>query len=63
MNKDEAKPTENEEKQRRRDEFKALAEPLVMLIRKKHNPHTTIIITDSGAEILEGVCGVNFDRD
>lgn len=37
------------------DEFRILAEQLIKYLCENHHPHTTIIITPTSAEIVEGV--------
>ena len=41
-------------------EFKALAQPLVDYLYEHYHPHATIIITQTSAEVCEGVMGVPF---
>lgn len=38
-----------------RTQFEELAHPLVQFINDNYHPHTTIIITSTTAEVLEGV--------
>lgn len=40
--------------------LKELAKPLVDYIRENHNPHTTVIVSCTHAEILEGVAVAKF---
>lgn len=42
------------------DTLKELAKPLVDYIRENHNPHTTVIVSCTHAEILEGVAVAKF---
>lgn len=39
-----------------REEFEKLARPLIKWLNDNSHPHTTIIITPTSAEVLEGVC-------
>ena len=43
------------------DEMKVKLEELMVLLDKQHHPHTTIIITSTHAEIVEGVACVTND--
>lgn len=36
-------------------EFGHLARPLIAWLNEKHHPHTTIIITPTSAEVMEGI--------
>lgn len=42
------------------EELKQLAAPLVDYLRKKHHPHTAIVVTDDRAVLLEEMMGVPF---
>jgi len=44
------------------NEFEELAKQLIEYLCKNHHPHTTIIITPTGAEILEGVQAFNAEE-
>jgi hypothetical protein len=44
---------------RKVDKFRRHAEKLIKYLNDEHHPHTTIIITPTSAEILEGVAGFN----
>lgn len=37
------------------EEFKALTGPLMKWLNDNHNPHTTIIVTPTSAEVVSGV--------
>lgn len=41
----------NEEK---RKDFEAAAKPLLKFLNDNYNPHTTVIVTPTGAEVLSG---------
>ncbi|NTU49582.1 MAG: hypothetical protein HGA87_01565 [Desulfobulbaceae bacterium] len=43
-----------------REEFRALAEPLVKWLHLNGNPHQIITITQTGAELLCGEIGIPF---
>lgn len=36
-------------------DFESLAKPLIKYLCENHHPHCTIIVTSTGAELLEGV--------
>jgi len=38
----------------KRNEFIAAAEPLIKYLAEKHNPHTTVIVTCTDAELVTG---------
>lgn len=38
-----------------REEFEALAKPLIQFLRDKCHPHVTIVIDNQSAELLEGL--------
>ena len=47
-------------------EFRALSEPLIKFLNDNWHPHTTIVITPTSAELLEGKVGYEtheFVRD
>lgn len=39
------------------EKFKELADKLIEYLNKEHNPHTYIVISTDGAEILSGEFG------
>lgn len=39
------------------DRFNTTAQQMVLFIQETCNPHVTVLITSSGAELLEGVLG------
>lgn len=39
-------------------EFKAMAGPLIRLLEDSYHPHITVIVTSTGAEIVEGLASV-----
>lgn len=39
----------------KREEFKALADAMIKFLNDNGNPHTTVIITATSAEIVQGV--------
>jgi hypothetical protein len=41
-----------------REEFEEAIKPLLEYLNKYHNPHTTVIVTNTGAEILTGLMSV-----
>jgi arsenate reductase-like glutaredoxin family protein len=43
------------DRMRESQEFEALARPLIKYLNENHHPHTTIIITPTNAEVLEGI--------
>lgn len=45
-----------------RDDFKQLARPIMKYLCNHHHPHTTIIISGTNAEILEGIESVGTDE-
>lgn len=51
----------NDVNSEKRKEFKKLAEAFVDYLYKYGTPHTTILITQCGAEQLEGEVAVQFD--
>lgn len=42
------------------DELESLSRPLVEYLRKKHHPHTAIVVTDERAVLVEEMLGVPF---
>ena len=42
-------------------ELEELARPLVDYLRKKHHPHTVVVVTDERAVLAEDVMAVPFD--
>lgn len=42
-------------------ELQEACKPLKELLQKKGHPHMTIIIDQTGAEVLEGVCACRFE--
>lgn len=53
------KVTENQNKSDL-DELESLAWPLVEYLRKKHHPHTAIVVTDERVVMVEDVLGIPF---
>lgn len=54
------------EAQKLQAEFESLAKPLIKFLCDKFNPHTSIIITATDAEILQGMAAIStteFLRD
>ncbi len=50
----------SEEDQLRKEKamaFKELIKPIVKYLNENHHPHTTIIITPTGGELMEGIIG------
>jgi len=45
------------------NELEKLAKPLVDYLRKNHNPHTTIVITDDRVVVTEDIIGIPFPVD
>ena len=45
-----------------REEFKNLAWPLIKFINDNFNPHTSIIIDNTSAEIMEGVASYRTEE-
>lgn len=45
------------------EELKVLARPLVEYLRKKHHPHTAIMVTDERAVLVEEVTSVPFELE
>ena len=43
------------------EEFVELSKPLNEWLQKNFSPHTLIVITDEGAEVLEGKMGTPFE--
>lgn len=46
--------------QRREDELRQAAAPLVQYLRENYHPHTAVIVTDEQVSVLEDVIGVPF---
>lgn len=44
------------------NELEKLAKPLVDYLRKNHNPHTTIVITDDRVVVTEDIIGIPFPK-
>lgn len=42
-------------------EFKDVCQPVVDFLNKYGCPHTTVIITQTSAELLEGECAAPFE--
>lgn len=42
-------------------EFEGLCRPVVEWLRKNHNPHTTVVITDVRAELYSKEMGVPYE--
>lgn len=42
-------------------ELEEACKPLKELLQQKGHPHMTIIIDQTGAEVLEGVCACKFE--
>lgn len=42
--------------------FEALVKPLIKYLNENHHPHVTIVITPTGAELLEGCMAVNTNE-
>lgn len=38
-------------------EFQKAAEPLIKYLAENYNPHTTCIVTNNSAEMLQGIAG------
>ena len=43
-----------------RTEFQALAEPIILWLRKKHQPHTAVVIDNSSASLVVAVEGFSI---
>lgn len=44
------------------EEFKKIAKPLIKWLCENCNPHTSVIIDCTSAEVVEGVCGIVTDE-
>lgn len=51
------------ERDQEMEELKQLAAPLVDYLRKKHHPHTAVVVTDERAALVEDVMGITFPRN
>lgn len=43
------------------DEFEKAVRPLIKYLAENHHPHTTVIVSNTGAEILEGIRSVKIE--
>ena len=46
----------------KKDEFLAAVEPLVKFLNDNGHPHMTVLVTPTGAEIVEGVYSITLDK-
>lgn len=42
--------------------FETMVRPLIRYLARNFHPHTTIIITSTGAELVEGIKALNTDE-
>ena len=54
---------ECEEQRVAKDEFKELCLPLIKYLNDRFHPHTTIIITPTGAELMQGLISTGEVHD
>lgn len=51
------------ENKERQDELLEVSKPVIKFLCEKFHPHTTIIITQTGVEVVEGVVSIQGIND
>lgn len=51
-----------EESERQYEQFKEICKPLVKYLCENYHPHVTIIITPTGAEMVEGLMSTKIEE-